>query len=491
MSFKNFYPRPPRGGRHDTIGGQNVYTIISIHALCEEGDATGIPSSKVLRDFYPRPPRGGRPRQRQQQTEHGKFLSTPSARRATAHKCPHCAGLHISIHALREEGDLPWLSLCSAIGKFLSTPSARRATDAPLIWATSLMYFYPRPLRGGRQPSVSAPGCNYIFLSTPSARRATGESCHRGCRRDISIHALCEEGDAWARPRPACSGDFYPRPLRGGRRRSGRCSRGCCYFYPRPLRGGRLGVVVVGGIVDNISIHALCEEGDSMWMSRKPLTPYFYPRPLRGGRRGVLSFDGTKSEFLSTPSARRATPVRRGAWSRRGYFYPRPLRGGRPRYLVPPRASFSNFYPRPLRGGRPAGPGIRPDLQHFYPRPLRGGRQSAHTDVFNLGRFLSTPSARRATAECRLDDGIIYISIHALCEEGDHGVDGAKRHRNISIHALCEEGDALASSSHLSIIISIHALCEEGDRDVHGKGHLLGYFYPRPLRGGRPIWPRL
>ena len=245
-----------------------------------------------------------------------------------------------------------------------------------------------------------------------------------------------------------------------------------------------------------------------MWMSRKPLTPYFYPRPLRGGRRGVLSFDGTKSEFLSTPSARRATPVRRGAWSRRGYFYPRPLRGGRPRYLVPPRASFSNFYPRPLRGGRPAGPGIRPDLQHFYPRPLRGGRQSAHTDVFNLGRFLSTPSARRATirqrhmrashtisihalceegdvyfrseytatsgisihalceegdvstlelyllmqflstpsarratAECRLDDGIIYISIHALCEEGDHGVDGAKRHRNISIHALCEEGD--------------------------------------------------
>ncbi len=170
----DFYPRPPRGGRLRH-------------------------SSKLQQDkgyFYPRPPRGGRlcipcacwlcPR----------FLSTPSARRATAHKCPHCAGLHISIHALREEGDLPWLSLCSAIGKFLSTPSARRATDAPLIWATSLMYFYPRPLRGGRQPSVSAPGCNYIFLSTPSARRATGESCHRGCRRDISIHALCEEGDA-------------------------------------------------------------------------------------------------------------------------------------------------------------------------------------------------------------------------------------------------------------------------------------------------------
>ena len=175
---------------------RNIGILISIHALREEGDTSAVTGTVIPSDFYPRPPRGGRlcipcacwlcPR----------FLSTPSARRATAHKCPHCAGLHISIHALREEGDLPWLSLCSAIGKFLSTPSARRATDAPLIWATSLMYFYPRPLRGGRQPSVSAPGCNYIFLSTPSARRATGESCHRGCRRDISIHALCEEGDA-------------------------------------------------------------------------------------------------------------------------------------------------------------------------------------------------------------------------------------------------------------------------------------------------------
>ena len=103
----------------------------------------------------------------------------------------------ISIHALREEGDLPWLSLCSAIGKFLSTPSARRATDAPLIWATSLMYFYPRPLRGGRQPSVSAPGCNYIFLSTPSARRATTKAVNVSPKNmRISIHALCEEGDS-------------------------------------------------------------------------------------------------------------------------------------------------------------------------------------------------------------------------------------------------------------------------------------------------------
>ena len=79
-----------------------------------------------------------------------KFLSTPSARRAT---CPYkhpgsvCA---ISIHALREEGDLigvlhapepqisihalreegDWMAVprFAALFRFLSTPSARRAT---------------------------------------------------------------------------------------------------------------------------------------------------------------------------------------------------------------------------------------------------------------------------------------------------------------------------------------------------------------------------
>ena len=59
--LRDFYPRPPRGGRHDVavIGGKTY--PISIHALREEGDP-------IL------------------QTMHTKlllFLSTPSARRAT------------------------------------------------------------------------------------------------------------------------------------------------------------------------------------------------------------------------------------------------------------------------------------------------------------------------------------------------------------------------------------------------------------------------
>ncbi len=61
-------------------------------------------------------------------TAQSKFLSTPSARRATQGRS--CAGprVPISIHALREEGDCEANNLSYVFIKFLSTPSARRAT---------------------------------------------------------------------------------------------------------------------------------------------------------------------------------------------------------------------------------------------------------------------------------------------------------------------------------------------------------------------------
>ena len=55
------------------------------------------------------------------------------------------------------------------------------------------------------------------------------------------------------------------------------------------------------------------------------------------------------------------------------------------------------FYPRPPRGGRPPaniGSGRPCD---FYPRPPRGGRLSVKVKRALHQRFLSTPSARRAT----------------------------------------------------------------------------------------------
>ena len=90
---------------------------ISIHALREEGDIDRIHRLKYfMRNFYPRPPRGGRRVQLVENIVDSEFLSTPSARRATGEISCAPSGRPISIHALREEGDLPVFSRlrCSA-----------------------------------------------------------------------------------------------------------------------------------------------------------------------------------------------------------------------------------------------------------------------------------------------------------------------------------------------------------------------------------------
>ena len=56
-------------------------------------------------------------------------------------------------------------------------------------------------------------------------------------------------------------------------------------------------------------------------------------------------------------------------------------------------------------------------------------------------RFLSTPSARRATTPSKRTQRAIAISIHALREEGDTIPQVKVTGTAISIHALREEGD--------------------------------------------------
>ena len=171
---RHFYPRPPRGGRRSS--GESILPLeeISIHALREEGDPTPKRSAG----------------------KSTRFLSTPSARRATAAAIA---------------GEL-------SISRFLSTPSARRATAASLSSFSTSIHFYPRPPRGGRPASPSArmtlreisihalreegdPAAwppiisRRAFLSTPSARRATHPLFASQSFLDISIHALREEGD--------------------------------------------------------------------------------------------------------------------------------------------------------------------------------------------------------------------------------------------------------------------------------------------------------
>ena len=175
-----------------------------------------------------------------------------------------CAGDQaISIHALREEGDLfcvgstmpPYLFLSTPSARratrffcragyfdlrFLSTPSARRATKPKPQQHVEQVYFYPRPPRGGRQMPSQMFSFASSFLSTPSARRAT---------------LMAGLSTFWSL--------FLSTPS----------ARRATVFGKKFYR----------------------------------TLPYFYPRPPRGGRQLRSATLSSRSVFLSTPSARRAT----------------------------------------------------------------------------------------------------------------------------------------------------------------------------------------
>ena len=304
-----FYPRPPRGGRRQQFFFVDQCLDISIHALREEGDQAvsqdqdaaerflSTPSARratavwprlalLHRDFYPRPPRGGRP------ANQGKQPRTD----------------HISIHALREEGDVDWDIFGRLLAKFLSTPSARRATTRRPTAPGRPCDFYPRPPRGGRLAYKWLFVTFTVFLSTPSARRATPQSLREREQR----------------------ANFYPRPPRGGRRFCLRLNSLERLFLSTPSARRATSFAEFERLPSGISIHALREEGDPLgdfhsvftiqflstpsarratsvirWRAVKP--PDFYPRPPRGGRRPPAHWAGGLLLFLSTPSARRAT----------------------------------------------------------------------------------------------------------------------------------------------------------------------------------------
>ena len=127
-------------------------------------------------DFYPRPPRGGRLAFSCFSVVSRGFLSTPSARRATAAAATDGFAEEISIHALREEGDECIIYSGTKQVEFLSTPSARRATKRKTHVPVGTQHFYPRPPRGGRLSGMTILTSRGLFLSTPSARRATAKT---------------------------------------------------------------------------------------------------------------------------------------------------------------------------------------------------------------------------------------------------------------------------------------------------------------------------
>ena len=237
---------------------------LSIHALREEGDATCPNLPPASRNFYPRPPRGGRPALGPCWWRSQTFLSTPSARRATHYHCHRPDRVVISIHALREEGDVLGHTVLAALDLFLSTPSARRATSGRKCDGLSAFHFYPRPPRGGRLTSAPRLTSSLLFLSTPSARRAT--------------KALSSIG-TWIKK-------FLSTP--SARRATAYFERGFtygCNFYPRPPRGGRLPRRQHG----------------------KSSLQFLSTPSARRATRPAFRISESSGTFLSTPSARRAT----------------------------------------------------------------------------------------------------------------------------------------------------------------------------------------
>ena len=112
--IRNFYPRPPGGGRQSQLFKMTFLSLISIHALRVEGDGRYRP---------------------------GQYLS-----------------VGISIHALRVEGDKPlrccmrWLTRY-----FYPRPPGGGRPGAQIRCGAGAAYFYPRPPGGGRPDKDKSP----------------------------------------------------------------------------------------------------------------------------------------------------------------------------------------------------------------------------------------------------------------------------------------------------------------------------------------------
>ena len=116
------------------------------------------------------------------------FQSTLSVRRATAAASGPVGWFDISIHALREESDLPTPSPNRRPEIFQSTLSVRRAT-----------------------PEFVRLVISRLFQSTLSVRRATEVTDEERRAALISIHALREESDYGYLSDDPLKNDFNPR----------------------------------------------------------------------------------------------------------------------------------------------------------------------------------------------------------------------------------------------------------------------------------------
>ena len=190
---------------------------ISIHALREEGDDISRSDARKIIQFLSTPSARRATSSPLLKDSSILFLSTPSARRAT-HPCrmqpttvthfyprpPRGGRLSeeeqkqadekISIHALREEGDV--FGRVRPHHQRISIHALREEGDAVILVKRHFRdNFYPRPPRGGRPMISFTPSPTTDFYPRPprGGRRQQLPGTQKA--KAISIHALREEGD--------------------------------------------------------------------------------------------------------------------------------------------------------------------------------------------------------------------------------------------------------------------------------------------------------
>ena len=172
----------------------------------------------------------------------------------------------ISIYALREEGDGCRLEEDPPHQDFYPRPPRGGRPDFVRRVREGIDYFYPRPPRGGRLfAPVDDKPLRQISIHALREEGDSNSTIRLSRFLTISIHALREEGDALSSVMGTPINEFLSTPS----------ARRATDFNRATAQTAM------------ISIHALREEGDVRTSSAKP---NFLP-------------------FLSTPSARRATSV--------------------------------------------------------------------------------------------------------------------------------------------------------------------------------------
>ena len=161
----------------------------------------------------------------------------------------------------------------------------------------------------GDGSAFNGDGRQDVFLSTPSARRAT---CH--------YTTLCFFLQVFLSTPSArrATSNLKQHNIHG------------LHFYPRPPRGGRPIRARARNVHTRISIHALREEGDCRSDCLCSVVLEFLSTPSARRATTTITHFHDSRQFLSTPSARRATVVKIATEMPPSNFYPRPPRGGRP-----------------------------------------------------------------------------------------------------------------------------------------------------------------